>query len=132
VSIEERKNLCLECKHFNPEDRTRNCYDANSVIEFALHHVLKLIVIGCKGFEQRGAVEEVKVIPSHEFENDVMKSREQQTQEAEIEAMIEARANRIAREEAEAEKEMTKQAQEAEVQQELKEKGGNDADHRTE
>jgi hypothetical protein len=110
--------LCLRCVSYN-KDVVKNCPTLNSFIVFLHNHKIQATIVSCRAFKDKEAVEEVKVISGHEFENDVMK-------------LAQAEEQILTQTEAEAEEEMTKQAQEAEVQQELKEKGGNDADHRIE
>jgi glutamate synthase domain-containing protein 2 len=84
----EVKGLCLKCKFLNTEDPVSNCYENNSYKEFAKRHKVIVIVAECKEFKDKEAVEEVKVIPGHEFENDVMKL----VQEAEAQQEAEAKA----------------------------------------
>jgi len=70
---EEVKGLCTKCKFFNLGDPISNCYDNNSYKEFAKRHKILVVVAECKKFKDKEAIEEVEVIPGHEFENDVMK-----------------------------------------------------------
>ena len=69
----EVKGLCTKCKFLNTEDSISSCYDNNSYKEFAKRHKILVVVAECKKFKDKEAIEEVEVIPGHEFENDVMK-----------------------------------------------------------
>jgi hypothetical protein len=81
-------SLCLECKFYNPKEKVSNCYDENSFQVFCITRKIDAVIINCKGFKDKKAVEEVKVIPGHEFENDVMKlAQEAEAQQEAEEAM---------------------------------------------